>query len=118
MLSCLSRAWQPTKSGEGSPSAGDIYWDSKILNRWMAEKNAENVEHVMPIIGKRERMDDGVVADDYQHDCHCDTDDRLSWVTARIGEGPYSLREVLRIQKRPGEEGKIRPDVDHLRKMD
>ena len=83
----------------------------------MAEKNAEDVEHVMAIIGKRERMDDGVVADDDQHDCHCGTDYRLSRVTGRIGEESSRCGEELTIEERPGEEGKVRPDVHHLRKM-
>ena len=83
----------------------------------MAEKNAEDVEHVMAIIGKRERMDDGVVADDDQHDCHYGTDYRLRRVMGRIGEGPSNCGEELTVEKRPREEGKVRPDVDHLCKM-
>lgn len=81
----------------------------------MAKKYAEDVEHVMAIISKRERMDDGVVANYHQHDYHCGHDCGLP--TASIREGPYNCGEVVRIEKRPREEEKVRPDVDHLRKM-
>lgn len=113
----LSRGWLQTNGGERCPSAVEINRNSKILYRRVAEKNAEDIEHVMAIIGKRERMDDGVVADNYQHDYHCGTDYRLSRVMGRIGEGPSNCGEELTIEKRPGEEGKVRPDVYHLRKM-
>ena len=83
----------------------------------MAEKNTEDIEHVMTIIGERERMDDRVVANYHQHNCHGGTDDRLSWGTGTEREGPYSIGETQTIEQRPGEEGKVRPDVDHLRKM-
>ena len=65
----MSRGWQATNSGERCPSADEIDRNSKILYHRVAEKNAEDIEHVMAIIGKRERMDDGVVADYHQHDC-------------------------------------------------
>ena len=84
----------------------------------MSEKNAEDVKHVVAIIGQCERVNDGVVADYRQHDRDCDTDDRLPWVTGRIREWPYTFGEALTIKKWPGEERKVRPDVDHLCKMD
>lgn len=121
-MSCLPSGWQPTESGQRCPSTFNINQDSQILYRWMAEKNAEGVERVMAIIGKSERMDDGVVADYHQHDYHSGKDYHSSRVIGRIGQGPCIWgevsREVLKIEKRPGEEGKVRPDVDHLRKMD
>ena len=61
----------------------------------MAEQNSEDVKHIVAIIGQCERMDDGIVADYHQHDCHCDTGDCLSWVTSRKGEWPYSFGEAL-----------------------
>ena len=118
MLRSLSCGYWSTKSSKRRPSAIEIDRYSKILYRRMAEKHAEDVEHVMAIIGKRERVDDGVVADHHQHDCHCDTDRCLSRVTGRIGERAYSCGEESTIEKRPGEEGEVRPDVDHLHKMD
>lgn len=84
----------------------------------MAKKNTEDVEHVMAIIGKRERMDDGVVVDYHQHDCHCCTCYNLSWDGGREAEGSDCCWEDLTVDQRPGEEGKVRPDVDHLGKMD
>ena len=116
-MNCLFHGGQPTKSGEGCPSAANVNRHSEILHQRMTKKNAEDVEHVVTVIGERERMDDSVIAHYHQHDCHCGTDDRLSWVTGSIGEGPYSLGEVLTVDKGPGEEGKVWPDVDHLCEM-
>ena len=84
----------------------------------MAEKDAEDVEHVMAIISKSERVNDGVVVDHHQHYCHCGTCHYLSWDSSREAEGPDSCWEDLTVDQRPGEEGKVRPDVDHLGKMD
>lgn len=84
----------------------------------MAEKNAEDIEHVMAIIGKRKWVDDGVVVDYHQHDYHYGTASRCTSPTGMIGDGPYNCEDVLTIEQRPREEGKVRPDVDHLRKMD
>ena len=113
----LSRGWRPPESGERSPSANDVYRDSEILDQWMTKKNAEDVEHVMAVIRKSERMDNGIVADYHQHRSHHGTDDGNSWIVGRIGEEPSSLREVVKIEKRPREKGKVRPDVEHLRNM-
>ena len=82
----------------------------------MAEKNAEDVEHVMAIIGKRKRMNDGVVADYHQHGCNRGTDYSPTRVNMK-GGGPNNCEDKVTIEKRPGEEGKVRPDVDHLRKV-
>ena len=114
----MSCAWQPANSDERCPSTFHIDQNSKILDQWMAEKDTEDIEHIMAIISKREGMHDGVVADYHQHDCHCSIDYYLARVTGRIGEGPCSCGNVLTIEKRPGEEGKVRPDIDHLCKMD
>lgn len=118
LLNYLSRRRLPTRSGEGYPGANEVYWDNKIPYRRLAKEKAEDVEHIMPIIGEGERMDDGVVSDYHQHDYHGGADYPLSWETGRKGERPYSAREAETKEKRPGEEGEIRPDVEHLREMD
>lgn len=117
MLRYTSRGWLPTDSGECCPGAGKINQNSEILCQRVAEKNAEDIEHVMAIIGKREWMDDGVVLDDCQHDCHRGTDYHLSRIMGRIRESSSSCGEELVVEKRPGEEHKVRPKINHLRKM-
>ena len=115
-MRCLSRGWRPPKSGERYPSAHNIYQDSKILYPRVAEKNAEDVEHVMAIVGKRKRMNDGVVTDYHQHGCNRSTDHSPTRVDMK-GGWPYNCEDNVTTEKRPGEEGKVRPDVDHLRKV-
>ena len=56
--------------GDYGPSARKVDGDGKILVTWMPQEEAEDVEHVMAVIGQGEWMDDGVVVHDNDHERH------------------------------------------------
>ena len=68
-----------TKSSYSSPSTEEVNRYCEILNCRMAEENAEDVEGVVAIVCKGERVDKGVVVCNRQHN----SDDRDSYNKSR-----------------------------------
>lgn len=68
--------------GEGlehGPRGEEVDWDAEIFEGWVSEEQAEDVEHVVPIIGQGERVDEGVVV----HYCIHEAENRESGEEAR-----------------------------------
>ena len=59
-----------TKSSYSGPSAEEVDRCCEILDCRMAKENAENVEGVVAIVCKGERVDKGVIVCDRQHDSY------------------------------------------------
>ena len=68
-----------TKSSYSSPGTEEVDRCCEIFDCRMVEQNAEDVEGVMAIVCKCERVDEGVIVDDRQHDSY----DRNSYYKSR-----------------------------------
>ena len=58
---------QTSQGGYGRPGAEDVDWHGGVFEQRVAKQEAEYVEHVMPVVGQCEGVDDGVVVNDCQH---------------------------------------------------
>ena len=101
----------PTHRQQCQPSARQVYRNDQILDSWVGEEVPEDVEGVMSIVRKRERMNDCVEIDNCrcnQHQ-HCDggAPRQMFFEQIWVGdEGQY---------RGPGEEHDEGEEVEHLR---
>lgn len=73
---------------EDEPTGQDVYWTQSVFDEWVAEDGvAEDVEHVVPVVGQRKGVDDGIQMDD-KHRCNCCGDQQAysteSWQLAGL----------------------------------
>lgn len=61
---------ETAESSNGGPGADEVDGYGKVLDRRMAEEEAEYVEGVMPIVREGKRMDDSIEVDDQRHGGH------------------------------------------------
>ena len=59
-----------TKSSYSGPGTEEVYRCCEIFDCRMAQQNPENVEGVMAIVCKGERVDEGIIVGDRQHDSY------------------------------------------------
>lgn len=64
------------KPGDCGPGTDEVDWYDQVFDRGMAEKKAENVEHVVTVVSEGEGVDYGVKSNDKQHNGHDWNSDR------------------------------------------
>lgn len=103
----------PTERTQHEPAAEDVDRCEHVLYKWVTQDRvAEDIEHVVPVVGEGKRMDERVEVDDAETERDGEEGPSES---AGSGEVRSEGGDDDRKEEGEGEEGYKRPKVEHLR---
>ena len=111
---------------KGQPAAESICQDERVAYKSRSSDSmAEDVEHVVPVVGKSKRMDDGVELDDRNRENKGSQDaNHVEQGRPSGGRLPGHCKNTATRMDKEGQDrgneegsrkkGKERPDIEHL----